>query len=395
MGATMKKHTKLRIWMILVFVHIMLVGCSNDAATKSDVISSQNPQNVENLTNEGSFWEELTSEEKSELLVHFIDVGQGDSILIESDEEYMLIDAGENDMGERVVNYLKSVGVTKLSYVIGTHPHSDHIGGLDDVIRAFDVDKVILPDKEHTTKTFEDVLDAVIDKGLKLTKPVVGETYTIGKASFCIIAPNADYGDNLNNWSVGIKLIYQDTSFLMYGDAEKIAEQDMLNNGIDLSADVLKLSHHGSSTSSIKQMIEAISPAIAIIEVGEGNSYGHPHQEILDLLKNQGITVYRTDELGTILVYSDGENLKIASKKIQTPQVVTKPESTEDKDVFTEQGGSEDNTEIYVLNNNTKKFHTADCPSTDSITDKNKAEVETDREELIKQGYSPCKTCNP
>ena len=183
--------------------------------------------------------------------VHFLDVGQGDSALIRSGEHTMLIDAGENDQGDVVVSYLKDLGIKRLDYVIGTHPHSDHIGGLDTVIRAFDVGTVILPPKEHTTKTFEDVLDAIEEKGLSITKPVVGTKYSLGNASFCIIAPNGDYGDDLNNWSVGLRITNGDCSFLFTGDAESQAESaDMAANGISLKSDVLKLGHHGSSTSS-------------------------------------------------------------------------------------------------------------------------------------------------
>ena len=139
------------------------------------------------------------------MTVHFIDVGQGDSLLAESDGHFLLVDAGENDQGDTVIAYLREAGVTSLDYVIGTHPHSDHIGGLDDVIRAFDVKAVILPPVAHTTKTFEDVLDAVQEKNLTLTQPKPGDSYALGDAAFTILAPQADYGDDLNNWSVGIR----------------------------------------------------------------------------------------------------------------------------------------------------------------------------------------------
>ena len=234
------------------------------------------------------------------MAVHFIDVGQGDSILAESDGHFLLIDAGENDQGDTVISYLEEAGVEALDYVIGTHPHSDHIGGLDDVIRAFDVETVILPPVEHTTKTFEDVLDAIEEKDLSITLPVPGDSYELGDAAFTILAPQKDYGDDLNNWSVGLRLACGDGAFVACGDAEAQAEEDMAASGLALSADVLKIGHHGSSTSTSDAFLKAVSPAFAVISCGEGNSYGHPHKETLEKLEAAGIQVLRTDLLGDI-----------------------------------------------------------------------------------------------
>ena len=234
------------------------------------------------------------------MAVHFIDVGQGDSILAESGGHFLLIDAGENDQGDTVVSYLEEAGVESLDYVIGTHPHSDHIGGLDDVIRAFDVETVILPPVEHTTKTFEDVLDAIEEKDLSITLPVPGDSYGLGGAAFTILAPQRDYGDDLNNWSVGLRLACGDGAFVACGDAEAQAEEDMAASGLALSADVLKIGHHGSSTSTSDAFLKAVSPAFAVISCGEGNSYGHPHKETLEKLEAAGIQVLRTDLLGDI-----------------------------------------------------------------------------------------------
>ena len=234
------------------------------------------------------------------MTVHFIDVGQGDSLLAESDGHFLLVDAGENDQGDTVIAYLREAGVTSLDYVIGTHPHSDHIGGLDDVIRAFDVKAVILPPVAHTTKTFEDVLDAVQEKNLTLTQPKPGDSYALGDAAFTILAPQADYGDDLNNWSVGIRLACAEGALVACGDAEAQAEEDIAASGLTLSADVLKVGHHGSSTSTSNAFLQAVSPAWAVISCGEGNSYGHPHEETLKKLEDAGVSVLRTDLLGDI-----------------------------------------------------------------------------------------------
>lgn len=314
----------------------------------------------------------------AELAVHFIDVGQGDSTLIEANGHYMLIDAGEKDQTDTVINYLKAQGVKSLDYVIGTHPHSDHIGGLEGVIREFDVKNVLLPEKEHTTRIYEKLLDAIADKNLMVTIPKVGESCSLGEASFQIISPSRDYGDNLNNWSIGIRLVYGETSFVLCGDAEKEAEQDILLSGLPLKADVLKVSHHGSSTSSSLEFINAVSPRYAVISCGKNNDYGHPHKETLDLLKKQGINVLRTDQLGTIVIESDGTGLRIPGQ----PGASKQPEET-------------DTVREYIINTNTGKFHLSDCKLVKSIKEENRERYTGTREELINKGLEPCKSCNP
>lgn len=340
--------------------------------------------------------------------VHFIDVGQGDSILIESSKKYMLIDAGENNYGTTVVSYLENVGVSKLDYVIGTHPHSDHIGGLDTVINSFDIGKVILPPKEHTTKTFEDLLDAIENNGLKITKPIVGDTYQIGEASFTIIAPNDDYGDDLNNWSVGIKLINEENSFIFSGDAESKAEKDIIANNIDISSDVLKLNHHGSSTSSSYEFLQTINPSHVVITSGKNNSYGHPHTEVMNKLKQLGAKIYRTDEQGTIIASSDGKNITWNVEatiitpaptavptptfkpitKAPTPTLTPKPTDAPSKEEVPD-------TVSYILNRNTRKFHFSYCRSVKQMKESNKIYFEGTRDEVINKGYVACKNCNP
>jgi len=250
--------------------------------------------------------------------VHIIDVGQGDSILIETKDHSMLIDAGENNKGATVLDYLESQNIEKLDYIIGTHPHSDHIGGLDTVIRSIPVSKVIMPNVTHTTKTFEDVLDALKEKKLTITKAVVGDQYTLGPASFQIISPNSECYDELNNYSVGIKLTFADNSFLFAGDAEKLSEDEMRKNGIDLSCDVMKLGHHGSTSSSSSDFLDAVNLTKAIISVGADNEYGHPHEEILQAMKDRNIEVYRTDQQGTLVFTSDGKTISVAADEYKT-----------------------------------------------------------------------------
>lgn len=249
------------------------------------------------------------SEELTNLEVHFIDVGQGDATLIRCEGQAMLIDAGDNSKGTAVQLYLKKCGVERLDYLIGTHPDADHIGGLDVIITKFDCEKIIMPKLTKDNATYRDVISAMKYKGYESTAPEVGRNYQLGSAEFTIIAPNKSYGEDYNNSSVGLLLVHGNNRFLFTGDAKEEAEADMLANGIDLKADVLKAGHHGSSSSCSAAFLDAVQPAYGVISCGEGNSYGHPHGETLNAFRKRGIQVFRTDEQGSVEVISDGDTL--------------------------------------------------------------------------------------
>ena len=220
----------------------------------------------------------------------------------------MLIDAGTNEAGETVVNFLKDKGITKIDYLVGTHPHEDHIGGLDDVIDNFDIGTIYMPKMQTTTKTFEDVLDSIANKNLQVTTPVVGDTFSLVDAKCTIMAVDTqDTEDNLNLSSIVIRMTYGGNSFLFMGDAEAEVEEARSWQ----PADVLKVGHHGSKTSSSQNFIYQVMPSIAIIQVGKDNSYNLPNQETIDKLNAVGAKVYRTDESGNILVTSDGSNIQV------------------------------------------------------------------------------------
>lgn len=231
------------------------------------------------------------------LRVYFFDVGQADSILIVNNGQSMLIDAGNNDDGNLVVNNLKTIGITKLDYVVGTHPHEDHIGGLDNVIKSFKIGKVMMPKTTTNTKTYEDVIDAVASKNLKVTVPKIGYTFKVGNAD-CEVMSIGDNPANLNECSIVIKLEYDGTSYLFTGDAEATNEKARSWPKID----VLKSGHHGSSTSSSQSFLDQIQPSIIVISCEKGNDYGHPHKETMERYKKLGATIYRTDEKGNILL---------------------------------------------------------------------------------------------
>lgn len=327
--------------------------------------------------------------------VHFIDVGQGDSILIQSGKECMLVDAGTNESGPEVVRYLKSLGISRLSYLIGTHPHEDHIGGMDDVIRSFAIGTVIMPDVSHTTRTYEDVLDALIDKELNVTKPVPGTVYQLGEASFTILSPTEEVEEqaaadgDLNNLSVGIRLTFGANAFVMCGDAEALSEVAMVESGLTLKADVLKLGHHGSSTSTCDSFLQAVSPSIAVVSCGKDNSYGHPHRETMDKLAAEGIAVYRTDEQGTLTATSDGSIITWTTGAGDSSGTGTLSEETASEGKTTADYSS------YILNKNSMKFHLPDCTSVEKMKESNKIYFDGSREEAIEMGYAPCSQCNP
>jgi competence protein ComEC len=260
---------------------------------------------------------EESSLDSQTLKVKYIDVGQGDSILIQQGLNSMLIDAGNNSDSELVKKNITDQGITKLDYVIGTHPHEDHIGGLDYVINNFQIGKIYMPKVTSTTKTFEDVVNAINSKGLKATVPTPGESFKLGEATCTILAPNGSEYKDTNNDSIVIKVSFGDNSFLFTGDAEDVSENEMLAKGYDLKSDVLKIGHHGSNSSTTQKFLDSVNPKYAIISVGKENEYGHPTKEIIDRLISEKISVYRTDEVGTIVATSDGKNITFNVEPIE------------------------------------------------------------------------------
>ncbi|MDD2498154.1 MAG: ComEC/Rec2 family competence protein [Desulfitobacteriaceae bacterium] len=251
---------------------------------------------------------------ESDLLkVHFIDVGQADSTLVElPNGQIMLIDAGNNGDGDFLVGYLKEAGVKQIDYLVGTHPHEDHIGGLDTMIYNFKVGKVIMPDKSHTSETFKDVLSAIKSKKIPLVKASAGKTLiTTPNLEAMILAPVKDDYDEINDYSAVIKITYQETDFLFQGDAGFPSENDILAQGFNLKTDVIKVGHHGSYTSSSANYLAKVKPSYAVISVGKENSYGHPHDKALARLNKTGAKIYRTDLDGTLIFTSNGDSINV------------------------------------------------------------------------------------
>lgn len=325
----------------------------------------------------------------SDLIVHFIDVGQGDSIFIElPDGETMLIDAGESDQGDKVVTYIYSQGYDSIDHVVASHPHSDHIGGLPDVLGSFNIGNFYMTSAASSTVTYEKMLTAVQNCGADVYDVTAGDTLLdSGNLLVEVVAPKAIDSDEQNNNSVVIKLTYGDNKFLFAGDAEKSEEDGIWTN---IKCDVLKVGHHGSDSSTSENFLKKVEPTYAVISCGLGNSYGHPTDKVLKRLYERNINTYRTDLQGTIVFTSDGSEISVSvnpseyTPPVETTTAVTKPQETPSQSSGT----------TYILNTNTKKIHYSYCSSVKTMKESNKAYTE-DYDGAIAAGYVPCKRCNP
>lgn len=307
---------KVKIWALLLVLAFLLTGCNLllegpteqwIKETITEILTELGEKDSETLP--------LDENYQGFLKIHFIDVGQADAILVEAPSgKNMLVDAGNNDDEKDLLNYLRQHGVQELEVVVGTHPHEDHIGSLDAVIDNFPVNKVYLPNVVHTTKTFENLMEAIKKNNKKITFAKGGMTIPLDpQLKVEIFAPNSEDYEDLNDYSVVIKITYGNTSFLLTGDAERISEEEMIKLGYNLKADVLKVGHHGSNTSTSEPFLKLVKPRYAVISAGKDNSYGHPHQEILTRLEKNGVEIWRTDEKGHIICISDGEKITFQS----------------------------------------------------------------------------------
>ena len=332
--------------------------------------------------------------------MHFISVGQGDSELIKLPTgENILIDAGDTDCDEYLVNYLKQQGVEEIDMAVATHPHSDHIGSMQDVIENFKVKKILMPDFDYDTLTYTNLLYSIDENGVDRIVAKYGDTFDEGEAHFEVLGPVVQY-DDANNISIVLMMTYGDNKFLFTGDQEKTAENDLLSMGYDLSADVLKVGHHGSSTSSSQEFINAVRPSIAVIEVGEGNEYGLPKDEVIMRIARSGATVYRTDRSGNIVVSSDGKELYVATDdtldSIFDVSAEYPDSSAESQPVLSQTSDTDEklqNSEVsesFIGNKNSKIYHSPDCKSLPA--EKNRVALDS-KEAAEKAGFTPCKNC--
>lgn len=330
-----------------------------------------------------------------ELAVHFLDVGQGDSEFIElPGGETMLIDAGEQEYGKTVSDYISSLGYSEITYLVATHPHSDHIGGLPEVLDTFDVLNVYMPDADSSSAIYSSFLDKVDAEGCTVSQAAQSVSVIAdGEVTAQFLAPCSPDPDDLNNASAVLKLTYGEVSFLFMGDAEEVSEQKIT---ADVSADVVKVGHHGSDTSSSQGFVNRVSPQYAVIEVGAENAYGHPNADVVARWQNAGAQVLRTDLLGNIVIRSDGTAVSVADSS----DAVSETTGEEDA-AFTqmtgaaESGAQKDAQYTYVLNTSSKKIHMPNCSAVSSMADSNKEYTSESVSELEKKGYTPCGICDP
>ena len=365
-------------------------GTEKDEETvqQADIMHQEETNQQEMSSKHGT---EVSNQTEGDLTVTFLDVGQGNAVLVQNDGLAMLIDGGDRDKSSYVVRYLKEQGIEKLAYVISSHYDADHLNGVIGALNAFTCEEVLSADYETDTKVYDSFWNTVSEKEIPQIFPKIGENYEFGNAYFTIVCPDKYGYSEDNDNSIGIRLVYGENSFLILGDASSEMEQVMINSGENLVSDVYLASHHGSDTASSSAFLEKVSPQAIVISCGEGNSYGHPAKETMERIQNTGASLYRTDLQGNIIVTSDGINLTWnvepcqdyrSGDEIQGVTINQNQEETQQE-------------ETYVLNQNTKKFHRPDCKSVSTIKEGNKANFTGSRQELLDAGYSPCKSCNP
>lgn len=278
-----------------------------------------------------------------------------------------------------IYTYLEKQKVEELNYMVCTHAHEDHVGGLSGALTYASVDTALAPVTEYDSRAFRNFLEGLEKQGTEITIPEAGDSFSLGSAQVKILGPVRE-ADETNNTSIVLRIVYGDTSFLFTGDAEREEEEDILDTGEVLKSTVLKVGHHGSDSSTSYPFLREVMPEYGVISVGTGNTYGHPTQEVLSRLSDAGVTVYRTDLQGDIICTSDGAEVTFRTAKDTAPQEGRKPD----------QGEKE-----YILNTNTMKFHAPACSSAEEMGPENKKEFKGTREELLEQGYSPCGRCKP
>lgn len=388
---------RIRFIPLLLFTLLFLFagGCGNSASAGTTAGKQQE---------EGTAAQD-SQRKKDTLEVHYIDVGQGDATLLKCGKQAMLIDAGPDNAGTALQYYLTEQDVKRLDYVIITHPDADHIGGMDVILTKFNCAKVFMtedePDQESTA--YRDLKEAFRYKSYKTIAPEVGDEYELGDAKITFLGPE-EHSSVDNDNSLICLVEYGKNSFLFTGDAESAEEKTIIKQKI--TADVYQVGHHGSETSSSKELLDKIDPTYAVISCGANNSYGHPHKSVLDRLQNKGVSVFRTDEQGTIIAKADGKVIKwnVTPSKTWAPGTIPLTLSEEpntsdapiNRNIMPDENQNRSTSDVsYVLNTNTKKFHLPSCASVSDMKEKNKKEVNWSRDDIIDAGYDPCKRCNP
>lgn len=319
------------------------------------------------------------------LTVTWLDVGQGDAAVIQCGGQTMLIDGGKPEKSSYIYAWLQQHGLSYLDVIVATHVDADHIGGLSGALNYASVGTAYCPVTTGTTETFQSFVKYLAQRGKQITVPTAGETFALGGAQVQILGPLHSAEDSNDN-SIVLKVSFGATSFLFTGDAERAEEQDLLNAGVNLQSTVLKVGHHGSDTSTSYPFLRAVVPQYAVISVGTGNSYGHPTEAVLSRLRDAGVTTFRTDLQGEITAVSDGQTVNFSVAKNAAAETLANAGAGQNAGTT---AGS------YVLNTNSHKFHLPGCESVETISAKNRKDVNESREQIISEGYEPCKRCKP
>lgn len=326
--------------------------------------------------------------------ITYLDVGQGDAAIVQCDNHYMMIDGGDSNQSSHIYSYLKSHNITHLDYVINSHPHDDHIGGLSGALNYATADYAFCPVDQYDSRPFESFKKYAAKSGASVQFPDFSKVYSLGNASFRFLGPLED-SESLNDMSLIMFLQYGHTSFLFTGDMELEEENSLLNHGAVPEADVLKIGHHGSDSSSSYFFLRTVKPKYAVISVGAENIYGHPHEALLSRLNDAGVKTFRTDLNGTITCFSNGSDIVFQTEKEPLiPLIITETHSELPITRNTESLGLSD-ANVYVLNTNSRRFHLPSCSSVSKMKEKNKEFSSKSREDLISEGYRPCGNCHP
>ncbi|MBQ9083522.1 MAG: MBL fold metallo-hydrolase [Clostridia bacterium] len=386
------------------------VSSGSPSAPSSDAISSGNPSSVpapDSSSDLSSAPETPVSSAPSSaapvtpvltgLEVHFIDVGQADAALVMCEGKAMLIDGGNVADSNVIYAYLKKHGVAHLDYIVCTHAHEDHVGGLSGALNFATVGKAFAPVTAYDSDAFRNFVKNLTRRGASITVPSVGQTFALGNAKITVVGP-VRASDEPNNTSIVLRMVYGETSFLFTGDAEREEENDILDSGAALKSTVLKVGHHGSETSTSYRFLREVLPDYAVISVGKSNSYGHPTDAVLSRLRDADVKVYRTDLQGDVICNSNGKTVSFTVNRNANADTLTPGSTTTSKPVLSSEPSSTVSTagnRTYVLNTNTKKFHVPSCRHVSTIKPKNYAEFTGTRAQVIAKGYSPCGTCKP
>ena len=419
--------------LVIVLVLVLLLSLSSVFSEhEADLLPGQerwSPQMVPEPGKETNTKEEPAAsdaekeepeEERADFEIHFLDVGQGDAALVLCDGHAMMIDGGKAADSQLTYAYLAQREIDHLDYVVCTHPHDDHAGGLAGALNYATADVALCPVTEYDTVAFRNFTKYLDRQGVALTVPAAGDVFRLGSAEVTVLGPTGEY-EIVNDGCIVLKIEYGETSFLFTADAELGEEQALLAAGGDLRSTVLKVGHHGGETSTSEEFLRAVAPEYAVISVGKNNGYGHPSEGVLGRLKDAGVELYRTDLQGTVICTSDGKAVTFRTERktdkdsFEHPGVMILPEPVDPVDPGEKTDGTDgevapepdqpngteeektvrERTYTYILNTNTYVFHEPYCPSVSQMSEKNKQVYEGTRDEIIAMGFRPCERCYP